>query len=309
VLLLVLVLCGTTMPIVATSFGALRPEPSPQLTRIAVRLHEHPTNDVTSASPLPPLVLQRTPPSLGPSNEDVAFLVGRDRISVTNATLRDLIRFAYGVQPRHVRGGPAWIASERFSIDIVGDMNHRERLPARTQEPGAVLEAGSPALQAELANRFGLAVHVDSSPEQVYVLTMPSAGKPGASLHTSTTGCSAFDDVPFDGPRGHPEFLLGRAGMPPSGCGLTWADNGLIRGRGVPVRMLAETLSRSRMVSHDVVDRSGLAGPFDFDLMVSSPAGLLAAVRDQLGLEMVETTMPADIIVVDRAHRPERQQP
>src|SRR5262245_36648582 len=40
------------------------------------------------------------------------------RLTVTNVSLRGLVRFAYEVQDFQIAGGPSWLATDRF--DVVG---------------------------------------------------------------------------------------------------------------------------------------------------------------------------------------------
>ena len=64
-----------------------------------------------------------------------------------------------------------------------------------------------------------------------------------------------------------------------------------------------------------VVDRTGLAGKFDWDLQWSpeglataaAPAAglsLFTALREQLGLKLEPTREPVDVLVIERAERP-----
>jgi uncharacterized protein (TIGR03435 family) len=62
-----------------------------------------------------------------------------------------------------------------------------------------------------------------------------------------------------------------------------------------------------------VVDRTGLAGDFTFDLEFapadpglgeSAAASVFTAVQEQLGLKLESGKVPAEIIVIDRAERP-----
>src|SRR5262245_9367798 len=80
------------------------------------------------------------------------------RFEIRNATMLDLIRTAYGVEPEKVVGGPNWLASDRF--DVIA------KVPAGTTQEKARL-----MLRTLLAERFGLTVHNDSRPVAVFVLS------------------------------------------------------------------------------------------------------------------------------------------
>src|SRR5262245_13642176 len=45
------------------------------------------------------------------------------RIVVTNQPLRQLIVFAYGLQPQQLAGGPSWIDTDRFDITAQAEGN------------------------------------------------------------------------------------------------------------------------------------------------------------------------------------------
>jgi uncharacterized protein (TIGR03435 family) len=60
-----------------------------------------------------------------------------------------------------------------------------------------------------------------------------------------------------------------------------------------------------------VVDRTGLAGSYDFTLewapdetSDSAVPGLVAALRDQLGLRIEAQKAPVEVLVIDRIGRP-----
>ena len=47
------------------------------------------------------------------------------RLTVTNATLKTLIRAAYGVQNDQISGGPYWVNSGHYDIAASGDLIKR----------------------------------------------------------------------------------------------------------------------------------------------------------------------------------------
>src|SRR5262245_8620631 len=42
---------------------------------------------------------------------------GKGRCSVRSASLKTIILYAYGVEELYIRGGPAWMAKEAYSIE------------------------------------------------------------------------------------------------------------------------------------------------------------------------------------------------
>ena len=75
-------------------------------------------------------------------------------------------------------------------------------------------------------------------------------------------------------------------------------------------------------VGREVVDRTGLAGEFDFDLQFAPPpttgsidagipvapldaaASIFTALQEQLGLRLESTRGPVELMVIDSAERP-----
>src|SRR5215831_21048961 len=77
------------------------------------------------------------------------------RLTVTNANLRMLIRFAYNIDDTQISGGPPWMDSDRYDIVAKGEGN------ATTNQLREML-------QTLLADRFGLKIHHDSKDLPVY---------------------------------------------------------------------------------------------------------------------------------------------
>jgi uncharacterized protein (TIGR03435 family) len=89
--------------------------------------------------------------------------------------------------------------------------------------------------------------------------------------------------------------------------------------RGVTMGVLANLLSAQfANLGRPVVDRTSLAGEFDFDLETTfAPAStnpapdaaapsVFVALQEQLGLKLEPTRMPVKVLVVDSAERPKQ---
>jgi uncharacterized protein (TIGR03435 family) len=81
---------------------------------------------------------------------------------------------------------------------------------------------------------------------------------------------------------------------------------------GVPLARLTDRLEAA--LERTVVDQTGLVGAFDIDLEYSpdllAPVGddrlsLYGALESQLGLKLDARRGPVDVLVVDRATRPD----
>src|SRR5262249_28307506 len=89
-----------------------------------------------------------------------------------------------------------------------------------------------------------------------------------------------------------------------------------IMGRGQSLGSLARMLSP--FAGRQVVDQTGVAGAFDFDVefpeLVAGPGGagpagdvggsVFTAVQEQLGLKLTSTRGPVEFIVIDRVEHP-----
>jgi uncharacterized protein (TIGR03435 family) len=84
-------------------------------------------------------------------------VVGK-RVSVTDATLRDLIRLAYQVKDYQILG-PPWLAGEKFEI-------------AATLPDGATKEQAPAMLRTTLEQRFHLKLHREMRELPVYALVV-----------------------------------------------------------------------------------------------------------------------------------------
>lgn len=71
--------------------------------------------------------------------------------------------------------------------------------------------------------------------------------------------------------------------------------------------------SLSARLRAPVLDRTGLTGPFDYDVVFSrednpsdtgGPPALITALQEQMGLRLEKTRRPVDIIVVDHVEKP-----
>jgi len=106
------------------------------------------------------------------------------------------------------------------------------------------------------------------------------------------------------------EGLLPADFRPPAGR--VFASSTAIIGSTVPVSQLVYSLSQR--LDRPVIDKTGLKGLFDFrlefaPLQPSAPSddprpSVFAAIQEQLGLRLVSTRGPVDVVVVDSIQRP-----
>ena len=216
-----------------------------------------------------------------------------NRFVARNATLRTLIRFAYGsdgdlltsplAEEYRVVGGPSWIDTEAF--DIVALMPEAATRPM-----------GDPALMLRslLAERFALKLHGETQELPAYALVRSRPdGRPGPQLRAPSGRC-----VPPIAPVVRDQIR----------CGVRNAFQGIIAS-GVSMTHVAAALSR--IIGRTVIDRTTLPGTFDFDLRFTDNLAadarfpsIFTAVQEQLGLKLESIRAPLDIVVIDQAGRP-----
>jgi uncharacterized protein (TIGR03435 family) len=148
-------------------------------------------------------------------------------------------------------------------------------------------------LQALLAERFHLVLHKDTHPLPAFVL---SVGKGGSKLKQSdgsqSSGCGNNPNAPKD-PPGGPSYIY-------VSCHSLTADQ------------IADNLHQMAggYLTNQVVNQTGLAGAWDFDIkwtgrgnlakQGSDGISIFDAVDKQLGLKLEAKTAPLPVIVVDK---------
>jgi len=204
------------------------------------------------------------------------------RLVARGATLTYLIEQAYGLPPLRISGGPAWVASERFDIEATAEGSHsKDELLHR--------------LQTLLADRFKLKFHRETKELPAAVLTVGKNGtKLQASVKQEGSDPSISQRIIREGVR-RLEFTGQRVSLP----------------------FLANHLSRR--LNLIVVDRSGLAGEFDFNVEIT-PDPVEAGDRNiperevvarifmdfiqKIGLKLESQKVPVEITVLDQAEKP-----
>jgi len=220
-----------------------------------------------------------------PSLQGKGFRVRGSEFSTINTSLSDMMVFAYGLHARQIVGGPAWFESDKFDIVAKPD---GEGTPNDKQ--------WKTMMQKLMADRFKLTFHHDQRELSVYALQV---GKTGPKL-TKSAG----------DPNGLPGlFFRGLGSLPVTNA--TMAD-------------FAGTM-QSAVLDRPVVDQTGIAGRWDFTLTwtpdefqfaglgvkvtppadpATAPPDLFNAIQEQLGLKLVATKAPVDVLVIDHVEKP-----
>jgi uncharacterized protein (TIGR03435 family) len=200
-----------------------------------------------------------------------------DAFLATNTTLAMLISQVYGVNDFQVTGGPSWIYSKRYDVNVQfakleGDGIH---LPPPTE----LMNHHNLQLQSILADRFKLAIHRETKQSPIYELVLSASGP-------------NFHEAPL-------------------GQGIRLREPDELLGQGAPMTLLVGWLSMQ--LGRKVVDKTMLTGNYDFTLhcskymlqksgpteSASKSAAILAAVPRDLGLQLNPQVGPVDVIMVD----------
>jgi uncharacterized protein (TIGR03435 family) len=252
---------------------------------------------------------------LGPGD---AYVPG-NLFSATNQPMIVYLRFAFKLSQGELLHVPTWVYDEHFDI--------------------AARAAGSPTkdemrlmMRSLLTDRFRLRFHSERRTKPAFSLVLANAGKMGPQLKHGTdegecaaslTGQSA-DAFPTSRPT-EPTSKSGLQ-LPHVPCGAigqvlaSALDKGRIGGRNVTMERIARFLTNPFTgADRPVLDRTGLAGTFDFSLEWSPENALTGApdqaaavgpdffeaLRSQLGLKLVATTAPSDTLIIDSIERPD----
>ena len=229
---------------------------------------------------------------------------------VSNLSLRDIIELAYGVSefPGRLDGVPEWATTERF--DIVAKAATAVP-PVRPGSPDPILMM----VRTLLEERFRMTIHAENREMPVYALVLAKPGTLGRDLKKSEVDCDAIQGARFTaaarGEAAPPPVkadgwpLCGFAGVQGGGPG---APGGIQAG-GIPMWQLANRLTR--FVGRTVVDRTGLEGYYDWQLLFSPPGSpdqsggsIFTALQEQMGLKLESTRAPVEVWVVDHVERP-----
>lgn len=199
-----------------------------------------------------------------------------------NVRISDLIFNAFDLKsPDQIVGLPNWDSEDSFDIEAKvdeDDLASYQKLSDRERK-----EQAAPMLRSMLTERFNLKAHHETRILPVYALVVAKGG-----------------------------FKLKQAQGAENLYGMN-TNRGLISIRGGPIgaRFI---VGLSNFVGRIVVDKTGLTGYYDIDLKwtpdesptsdPNAPPDLFTALEEQLGLKLVSTKAPVDVLVIDHVERP-----
>lgn len=229
------------------------------------------------------------------ANDDT-FMTARPggRLELSAVNLKAMIALAWRLQTFEISGGPAWLRSERFNVNTEA---------AQTPCEDQLLLM----LQALLTERFSLKVHFKTEDRPVYLLTAgKTGGTPSPGLQISAQGSCVKPD-----PTAPPD---------PDACGSIGVGVNHLEAHEVSMARLAEALSLA--VERKVIDRTGRTDKFNISLrwrpdeqqayqlglaiaLPPDTPSIFTALGEQLGLKLEPGKAPVEVLVIDRAERPD----
>jgi uncharacterized protein (TIGR03435 family) len=210
-----------------------------------------------------------------PKNLSMTIRPEPNNFIMTGASLKFIVQYAYDLHGFQLEGVPAWMASTRF--DIVAKSETASG-PVQSDDFEASQKLTRARLQSLLADRFKLRAHKGTMQMPVYGLIVAKGG-PKLEESTANTGFSTRPG----------QFI----------CSDETTDD------------LASLLSGS--MDRMVIDQTKLTGSYKFTLKWTpdeSPnpsldlPGIFTAIQEQLGLKLVSTRGPVEMLIIDHIEKP-----
>jgi uncharacterized protein (TIGR03435 family) len=265
-----------------------------------------------AVAPVPAFeVVSIRPNNSGSNRTDAKSLP--DRFIAENVGVADILRSAfhptdggkYMFFGDRLLGLPDWAKSEHYNIEAtVADID------MAAFKSGDVRQL---MFQSLLADRFHLKAHIETREQPMYQLVVAKNGPKLEEAAPGDTYANGIQNIP--------------SGIPHAG--ICWkTGNGQITAQGATIGCLADLLSLPFVEGTLVLDKTGLAGNYDFtvkwsiddrtgqpflepDISWGVPAprdlsgiSLSTALQQQLGLKLESTRGPVQVLVVDKIERP-----
>ena len=241
----------------------------------------------------------------GDENSKVLIQIEDHTLNCTHVSVKDLIKFAYGVEPYQIQDAPGWSGSERYDIvatwkDAPGYAAQVKAMPGPPPPPPPPGEAAKmqrnvlapfqmqAMVQNLLAKRFDLKSSDQLKDMPVYDLVVASSG---AKL---TPVPKTPPPATFNG-----EQVIRVRTMIKGERGELELSNG-------PVGALAGFLSST--LDHQVIDKTGIQGSYNIALHWNPEQSGIGAIEgsleEQLGLNLVPQHGPVKVLVVNQVEKP-----
>lgn len=204
-------------------------------------------------------------------NNGINNKFGPNSVRWTNTSLETLVEWALELRDYQLIGAPAWMSSERWDVE------------GKSDDPTG-WDAKRDMLASLLRDRFQLQVHRETRQLPIYRIEIAKGGPKLAAAQPET-----------------PDHRWG-----------TSVERGSLEMRGTDMQNLVVFLMSE--VNRPFVDATNLKGVYDLKLQwqddltpeaSSERPSIMSAVELQLGLKLVATKGPVEVIVIDHVERAE----
>ena len=243
------------------------------------------TFEVASIKTAPPI----DPMKMMQGKMHIGMKVDEARVDIGNASLADLIRYAYKVKPYQV-SGPEWMASQRF--DVMAKM-----------PDGATKDQVPEMIRALLVERFKMTARKESKDFPVYALIV---GKNGPKMKGADPVVAPPPPPPTDGASTKMSMVVPtpdgdmRVTPNPEGRGasisggafgqmkISVGEGGMMRLEFVSVTMTSFADILTRFSERPVIDMTELKGNYQvaLDLSMDEMRNIMRAQAAQMGMAL-----------------------
>lgn len=246
----------------------------------------------------------------------------RPDVTTTVGPIKQLIGLAFNLPPfsmEQIVGAPEWTSSERYVVQgkIDESMYAQLRTLSRPQE----MRQRQLLVQSLLADRMKLKVHFETRELPMYALVID---KGGSKLRPSKEMPESGDSVlpPPMAPGAAPSL----AGLRKGFYSLPEGATSEMEAKGLTLDELAQSLQVQQDAGGRlIVNQTGLSGFYDCSMKwarqfpvtatsdrttapESDEPPFFTAIREQLGLRLVPTKGPAEVIVIDHIEKPSEKE-
>jgi uncharacterized protein (TIGR03435 family) len=220
-----------------------------------------------------------------PDEQGRGFTLQGRHLVARNFTVEGLITLAYNLHPKQLTGGPEWLTTDHFDLDVLPD---HEGLPSLEQARGIVRKL--------LTDRFGLKFHEDTKELSVYVL---SVAKGGPKFTKSASDPSSPPGL--GGPPGR--MMVRNASMEE----FAEVMQGTLDRPVVDQTGLKDRYDFQFRWTPDESQYGGRVPPpngGDNTPAADAPPPLFTAIQEQVGLKLEAMKAPAKVMVIESVEKP-----
>lgn len=200
-------------------------------------------------------------------------------IKAVNVNVKALLEVAYDIPDTRMFGGPAWLTTEKFSLQAQAEPEVDEQIAGLSPEKAKQLKRKM--LAALLTERFKLAVHTETREMPVYAMVNARGGPKLGGIKPSDDALPAGNDSI--------EIRAGNDSLEILAYELSWR-----LGRPVLDRTALQDRQALRLRWQDD----------DGAIVDSNAPSLFTAIQEQLGLKLESTKALVPVLVIDHAERP-----